>query len=346
MNSISRKCDNGCDPSTFCLTVKCIHCKKEVCYRCVGYQTGHHFVSHNYCHQCCSLLREGEIKIDDHVLLSEQNIVYKPCRHSIATLQLLPDSVTNELRGGVINPDYANFRTSKAQVISMIHPFTKEEITEDSSYDSSFIYKIGEIVQTTFDNNINKVYASGIHYFKTEETAINCYVRQGNKPPDGTWRGWYASGQMEYEGTYKNGKLDGIWKTWYESGQTKSEETYKDRKLDGISKSWYKGGQLKSEGTYKNEEKDGTWRKWYEGGHEESEETYKNGTLDGIWRWWFENGWYEGEKDGTWRGWNGNGRLGSEGTYKNGEKDGTWRWWYKSGQLGSEETYKMEKQME
>ena len=138
--------------------------------------------------------------------------VYKACGKSIVTLQLLPDSVTNESREGVINPDYAKFRTNKAQVISMIDPFTKEEITEDRSiYDPKFIYKIGKIVKvTTFDNDINEVCAPGIHYFKTYETAVSWYFRGKNIiPPDGTWRWWYGNGQLKSEGTYKNGKLDG-----------------------------------------------------------------------------------------------------------------------------------------
>ncbi len=181
--------------------------------------------------------------------------VYKACRNSIVTLQLFPDSVTNENREGVVNPLHAKFRTDKALVVSMVDPFVQEAITEDTSlYDQKFSYKVGEIAVTTFDNDINKVCASGIHYFKTEETAISCYVHQQKDiKPDGTWRWWYESGQLQSEETYKNGKLDGTtWREWYESGQLQSEETYKNGKLDGTWREWYESGQLKYERTYKN----------------------------------------------------------------------------------------------
>ncbi len=239
--------------------------------------------------------------------------VYKACRNSIVTLKLLPDSVTNESREGVIDPLHAKFRTNKAQVVSMIDPFTKEPITEDTSlYDSRFTYEIGEIVKVTiFDNNINRVCASGIHYFKTYETAVSWYIRQKNIiPPDGTWRDWYESGQVEYERTYKNGESDGIWRWWYESGQLASEGTYKNGIRDGTWRYWYENGQLECEGIYKDEIRDGTWRGWHESGQLKYERTYKNGKLDGTCREWYESGqlkWkhtYEnGIPDGTCRGW-------------------------------------------
>ena len=224
--------------------------------------------------------------------------VYKACRKSIVTLQLLPDSVTNESREGVVDPLHAKFRTNKVRVISMVQPFTKELITKDTSLrDHSFIYKIGEIVQTTFDDDINEVCASGIHYFKTEETAVSYYVLHKNiKTPDGTWREWYASGQPESEMTYKNGTLDGIWRWWYENGYRKSEGTYKNGKPDGTWREWYDSGQMKSEGNYKNGEPNGTWKYWYESGQLEYEHIYKNGELDGIWRRWYESGQMEYEK--------------------------------------------------
>ena len=120
-------------------------------------------------------------------------VVYKACRNSILTLELLPDSVTNEDRNGISDPLHAKFRINKVKVISMIDPFTKETLNQDRSiYDIDFIYKTGEIVQTTFNDNINKVCGAGIHYFKTYETAVSWYVwyiQKKNIRPDGTVHG-------------------------------------------------------------------------------------------------------------------------------------------------------------
>ncbi len=234
--------------------------------------------------------------------------VYKACRNSIVTLQLFPDSVTNENREGVVDPLHAKFRTNKAQVVSMVDPFTKQLITEDTSlHDPKFSYKVGEIVQTPFDNDINKVCASGIHYFKTEETAVRWHIRPQDIKLHGSWRNWYDNGRLGSEGTNKNGEPNGHWKSWYESGQLKSEGTYKNGELDGTWRTWYENGQLGSEEPYKNGELDGTSRGWYENGQLKYETTYKNGQKDGTW-----NAWYE------------SGQPKFEGTHKNGNLDVKW----------------------
>ena len=64
---IDGKCDNGCKTSELATMYTCSHCKKEICRRCLGFQTGHHFVIHNYCKSCYGLLLDREIGIDDHM---------------------------------------------------------------------------------------------------------------------------------------------------------------------------------------------------------------------------------------------------------------------------------------
>ena len=73
---------------------------------------------------------------------------------------------------------------------------------------------------------------------------------------------YYSNGDIETEGTYKDGVLDGLYRTWYPSfGRYKngqpfqkmmSECSYKDGKLDGLDRSWYATGIKCSEGTYKD----------------------------------------------------------------------------------------------
>ncbi len=95
--------------------------------------------------------------------------VYKAGQKSIVTLQLLPDSATNESRENIHNSDHAKFK-----VIKLVNPLTNESIDSDSSFfDSTFIYRKGEIVLSTqFDPNLNEVYGKGIHYFKTYKAAL------------------------------------------------------------------------------------------------------------------------------------------------------------------------------
>src|SRR3989304_1275169 len=54
--------------------------------------------------------------------------VYKAGANSIITLELLPNSKTNETRSNVYDPNFAKFRTNKAKVISIIHDETNDII--------------------------------------------------------------------------------------------------------------------------------------------------------------------------------------------------------------------------
>ncbi len=86
------------------------------------------------------------------------NLRYKACRNSIVTLELLPDSRTNEARTDVVNPNFAKFRTNKAKVVSIVNPGTEEEMTADiSEYDKRFSYEVGGIVSADFDSDLETV---------------------------------------------------------------------------------------------------------------------------------------------------------------------------------------------
>jgi len=106
----------------------------------------------------------------------KNNIVYKAGKNSIITLQLLPQSVTNENRKDIVNPKYAKYRTNLAMVISIQNLKSGDEMDSDvSDYDNNFFYRVGCLVTPEyFDHDTNKVCTGGIHYFKTREAAI-CY---------------------------------------------------------------------------------------------------------------------------------------------------------------------------
>jgi len=155
---------------------------------------------------------------------------YKACRNSIVVLELLNDTITNEKRDKVVDDKYAKFRCNMAKVISIVNVKTGEMMEKDRSiFNNSFRYFSGEIVETCFNENMNEVCTSGIHYFKTKEVALSWFYKQdGRYPPDGKWKVWHDNGQKQLEGTLKDGKRDGNWTWWYNNGEKCSEETYKD----------------------------------------------------------------------------------------------------------------------
>ncbi len=58
---------------------------------------------------------------------------------------------------------------------------------------------------------------------------------------EGTYKTWYANGNIEYEGCYKNDKQNGLWKHWFVDGSTKSEGNYLVGEKEGEWKNWYRG---------------------------------------------------------------------------------------------------------
>src|SRR5438128_5301429 len=102
--------------------------------------------------------------------------VFKSCQNDyIVVLQKLDDSKTNEHRKDVVDARYAKFRADRLIVVRIYNKCNGEEIQTitNSVYSKKTItYTCNEIVEVTdYDEDINKVCSSGIHYFKTEEAA-------------------------------------------------------------------------------------------------------------------------------------------------------------------------------
>ena len=265
-------------------------------------------------------------------------IYYKACQNSIVSLEPLIDTNNNENRNDVADPLHAKFRCDRAKVISIINPTDGKSMEEDISiYDENFIYKVGEIVSSNYDKDVNEVCTKGIHYFKTKETAVSWFYQSNDKKFfDGKRIGWHENGRKRYEKSYNDGKKDGTWTWWYD----------KDGEKDGKWISWYKSGSKEYEKSYKKGKKDGTWTYWYDGGSKEYERSYKDGKEDGIWIGWYENGnreyeglYKDGKEDGIWIGWYESGNKNYEKSYNDGEKHGKWAWWYGSGNKNYDKSY-------
>jgi len=207
---------------------------------------------------------------------------YKACRNSIVILELLNDSVTNEKRNGVVDDKYAKFRCDKARVVNIVNVKTEEMMKKDVSiWNDRFRYFSGEIAETGFDKNPDKICARGIHYFKTREAAVSWFYRQDDEYfLDGKFIQWHENGEKESEGTFKDGKFDGKWTIWHENGQKHLEGTYKNRHRDGKWIKWYNNGNKRSERTFKDGKLNGKWTEWRYNGNKQSERTYERGELE------------------------------------------------------------------
>lgn len=108
---------------------------------------------------------DKEEQIRQGIILQEKLIGWKKCRNNVLVKLEIPKGAT------VFSINNNKCRTNKAKVIKIIGG---NDNTALSQYDGLFIYKLDEIVEVKdFNNNYNVECATGIHFFRTIEEALN-----------------------------------------------------------------------------------------------------------------------------------------------------------------------------
>ena len=93
----------------------------------------------------------------------------------------------------------------------------------------------------------------------------------------------YAGGESWSEIRFEDGVPQGEWKTWYESGQLESLQTYVDGVRNGPIRRWHENGRQLLEGTYLHGQKHGAWTSWYSNGTIERRREFRAGVPEGYW---------------------------------------------------------------
>lgn len=167
--------------------------------------------------------------------LIKHHIGYKKCRDGkIVKLAIMGKN--NEGREWVVDPKFAKFRCSKAGVLDIYDPKTKESFFQASSIrNADFIYSNGYIheCEYKYDDYINEVCTSGIHYYLNEEAAIGYDDNKGQVVfHNGKTRfHYYSNGQIEIKYTIKKGKMHGKFVRFDGCGKLISESYYENNKL-------------------------------------------------------------------------------------------------------------------
>lgn len=142
--------------------------------------------------------------------------VYKSClgRYFIV-LEKLPTTQTNEMRESVVDHRYAKCRGDGFLVLRIIDLLGLEETVEtiENEMDGkTTVYTVGRtVVPDSFDQNLEKVCCSGIHYYTT---ILPAYFRAAERSDcfSGTLVEYYSNGAMRSSGMLLNGMKTGIWK--------------------------------------------------------------------------------------------------------------------------------------
>ena len=193
------------------------------------------------------------------------DIVYKACGEYIVELKRLSDTITNEKRDGVVDRNYAKFRGNKFFVHSIKHKITNDHLSEIENTvfsDKIIKYIVGEEISTEFCENLNKICAEGIHFFRSFDAAYY-YL---NNIRNGIYKEYADNGQLVTKCNYKDNELNGEYNGFHENGKKSIICNYKDGELDGEYSECHKNGQLIVHCKYKNDLLDGEYSKWYDDG--------------------------------------------------------------------------------
>lgn len=203
---------------------------------------------------------------------NDKSHVYKLCcdcsneesykREWLVILQKIEDTVTNEDRLGVMDPECAKFRANKLLVVMIIniHNPSVEKVKIVNTYCGKEItYEIGEISEADdFDKNLNEVCTSGIHYFNTLAPAYY-YRTKIESGYTGHWIEYNENGQKTVEKEYLNGLCSGHWIYYDGYGKKQIEGDYKNDKKTGFWTEYSSTEQKMTEFEYIEGEETGHW---------------------------------------------------------------------------------------
>ena len=156
----------------------------------------------------------------------------------LATLEIPDDAQTNTKRNNIINAQYAKYRCNKALVVSIVCVETNVEESRGVSgfWDKTLEYRVGEMVQTDFDVDVNNVCGKGIHFFLNKQRALTyrtCYpiwtlrnskkcIVLERKCQDGTHFIYGSDGHVNTEVTVVDGHIVKHLDFWFDRTHDKS----------------------------------------------------------------------------------------------------------------------------
>lgn len=170
-------------------------------------------------------------------------------------------------------------------------------------------------------------------------------ILEGNIP-DGVYKAYCDSGELERTFSFKNGSLNGICEVFFRSGIIERKGTFKEGKEVGKSELYYPDGTLKGVSIYKNGRKNGPTTIYYPSGKIKAKLQFKNSVPDGKQVMYYESGnvesevvYKDGKKDGPVKFYYESGKLKMEGRFVDDELDGVVTTYYESGKVKQRKTF-------
>lgn len=257
-----------------------------------------------------------------------EKIGYKKLRHRrIAKLKILGKN--NRNRKNIYNEKFATYKCSKAYVIEISDSNLNELKQGTSTYDPTFIYKVGFIVKV---DNYSEHGSEGIYYFLTKQQAS--FWNPKMSIYHGYCENYYPEGRLHFSCFYEYGNMNGYYEELYENGKVKISTNYYMGRYDGFYRFYYENGNMCVESYYKRGILEGKYRLYNIEGLILLEANYSRGDKNGMTKEFYLDGketikstieYLDNKYTGMYITYHPNGKIKLEGTYnENSEKIGLW----------------------
>lgn len=138
-----------------------------------------------------------------------------------------------------------------------------------------------------FEWTYNKGEIAGYVYYDKSGGIISEAKRKLTKFP---FKGYYANGDLKFEGDYDGSKQNGVWKYYYKHGVLKSVEPYEKGDLNGELKEYFINGELLSIAPYENGQVAGYFKSFYNNGQLDRHGNYVKDHAQGYWEYFYPDG--------------------------------------------------------
>ncbi|AWM31733.1 toxin-antitoxin system YwqK family antitoxin [Hymenobacter nivis] len=178
---------------------------------------------------------------------------------------------------------------------------------------------------------------------KTAKREVYSALVAGDTLPQGTYRRYYRSGQLEQQTSFREGKRDSAYVEFHPSGARRLETTYRAGVRQGPFKTYYANGKVAQEGNFDNDEPSGELIYYHPTGEVKLKTTLAKGQPNGALRQLYADGkpqaditYKDGQPEGAVKFYYANGQVQSEGTLHRGLLAGPYKTYYPTGQVETE----------
>ena len=191
--------------------------------------------------------------------INNDNYVFKSCGGYIVILKKTEDTLTNQERI-VVDDKFAKYRANKLMVIKIFNKLRPSSCIPEifnTVSQTRLKYVVGTMVVSDYNDDINIVCGSGIHYFKSVEAAFYYYLMEFHNKYSGVHFEFFDDGTKMTSRQFFNGIVYGTVMIYCKNGSVSITFNVLNGKKHGLEIFYYENSVIHKTCNYVNNKKNG-----------------------------------------------------------------------------------------